>query len=60
MGEAVPLAGTAGGHPANQRRRRAGASDEVWPVREGVPPVIEASTEEPNHDPGPGVIGIDR
>ncbi|WP_203905218.1 hypothetical protein [Virgisporangium aliadipatigenens] len=31
----------------------------LWPVAEGVPPVIE-SRPEPYHDPGPGVIGIDR
>jgi len=31
----------------------------IWPVAEGGPPVIE-SRPEPFHDPGPGVIGIDR
>jgi hypothetical protein len=31
----------------------------IWPVAEGGPPVIE-SQPEPYHDPGPGVIGIDR
>jgi hypothetical protein len=30
-----------------------------WAVDEGVPPVIEPGPE-PRHDPGPGVIGIDR
>ncbi|MFI5908682.1 hypothetical protein [Dactylosporangium sp. NPDC051541] len=46
-----------------RERRRAGRStagtDGVWPVQEGVPPVIEAAPEKP-HDPGPGVVGIDR
>jgi hypothetical protein len=30
-----------------------------WPVAEGVSPLIEPSPERP-HDPGPGVIGLDR
>ncbi|GAA3282151.1 hypothetical protein Dvina_09650 [Dactylosporangium vinaceum] len=50
-------------YEAYRQRRRAGRTegdqDERWPVREGVPPVIEAPPERP-HDPGPGVLGIDR
>ncbi len=33
--------------------------DDPWAVAEGVPPVIYPFPE-PNHDPGPGVIGLDR
>jgi hypothetical protein len=41
------------------RRGRRSESYVEWEVRKGVPPVIEPGPE-PNHDPGPGVIGIDR
>jgi len=34
--------------------------DNPWAVAVGVPPVIEPSPEPQRHDPGPGVIGIDR
>jgi hypothetical protein len=34
--------------------------DDPWAVATGVPPVIEPSPEPRHHDPGPGVIGIDR
>ncbi len=48
------------GMRSDQRRRRPGAEPYVeWEVRKGVPPVIEPGPE-PKHDPGPGVIGIDR
>ncbi len=42
-------------------RRRANPDDqaESWSVPQGVAPVIEAPVTRP-HDPGPGVIGIDR
>jgi hypothetical protein len=44
-----------------RRRSKRTTSDgnELWAVREGVPPVLEAPAE-PSHDPGPGVLGIDR
>ncbi|WP_433057782.1 hypothetical protein [Dactylosporangium sp. CS-033363] len=47
---------------ADRRRARRNESDgnEVWAVREGVPPIIEAPAEPLRHDPGPGVLGIDR
>jgi hypothetical protein len=38
----------------------AGAVDQRWGVLVGVAPVIAANTAEPTHDPGPGVIGLDR
>ncbi|WP_433084754.1 hypothetical protein ACQP1P_08570 [Dactylosporangium sp. CA-052675] len=44
------------------KRRRSRPSvdgDELWGVDEGVPPVLEAPPER-RHDPGPGVVGIDR
>ena len=34
--------------------------DNPWAVAVGVPPVIEPAPEPEHHDPGPGVIGIDR
>jgi hypothetical protein len=34
--------------------------DTIWSVREGVSPVIEPGPEIYQHDPGPGIIGIDR
>jgi hypothetical protein len=34
--------------------------DDPWAVVEGVAPVIEPAPEPKVHDPGPGVIGIDR
>jgi hypothetical protein len=47
--------------PAESRRRgrRERDPNDPWAVDEGVPPVIEPGPE-PRHDPGPGVIGIDR
>jgi hypothetical protein len=42
-------------------RRRTPSDDqnETWPVVEGVAPVLESQPER-RHDPGPGVLGIDR
>jgi hypothetical protein len=40
-------------------RQRASEKYTEWAVRKGVSPVIEPGPE-PTHDPGPGVIGIDR
>ncbi len=60
-----PMAGArpgVGGAPtavgAKGRRRRGLKS--VFEVPEGQPAVIRPSEEPPEHDPGPGVIGIDR
>ncbi|MFI5908691.1 hypothetical protein [Dactylosporangium sp. NPDC051541] len=61
-------AGAAGGYRDRsyeayiERRRSSRSASEtnaVWAVREGVPPVIEPPPEA-HHDPGPGVLGIDR
>ena len=43
----------------SRRRHREFDPDDPWAVDEGVPPVL-APGPEPYHDPGPGVIGIDR
>jgi hypothetical protein len=46
-----------------QRRDRAAAErrnpSDPWQVEDGMPPVITPPEERP-HDPGPGVVGIDR
>ncbi|WP_432987289.1 hypothetical protein [Dactylosporangium sp. CA-233914] len=42
-----------------RRRSKHTEGEELWSVEEGVPPVIDVATERP-HDPGPGVIGMDR
>jgi hypothetical protein len=44
---------------AQRRRSRRSEDDELWPVEEGVAPVLDAVPEH-RHDPGPGVLGIDR
>jgi hypothetical protein len=44
---------------ASQRNRGPGNDRGPWSVRSGVPAVIEPD-EPAEHDPGPGVIGIDR
>ncbi|WP_433056534.1 hypothetical protein [Dactylosporangium sp. CS-033363] len=43
-----------------RRPRRQRDGDELWPVAEGVPPVITPPPPPPPNDPPPGVIGIDR
>jgi hypothetical protein len=42
----------------SQRQQKRDHRD-PWSVPQGVPPVIEAPPEPQDHDPGPGVIGID-
>jgi hypothetical protein len=42
----------------SQRQHKRDSSN-PWAVRRGIPPVIEPPPEPPDHDPGPGVIGID-
>jgi hypothetical protein len=51
--------GGAGARTAADRRRRGSEPYVHWEVRTGVPPVLEPGPE-PDTDPGPGVIGIDR
>ncbi|MEN3304117.1 MAG: hypothetical protein V7603_319 [Micromonosporaceae bacterium] len=48
------------GSPRTQRRERQGEPYMDWPVPDGVPPVLESPPEPQRHEPGPGVIGIDR
>lgn len=43
----------------SRRRHHDFDPSDPWAVDEGVPPVL-APGPEPYHDPGPGVIGIDR
>jgi hypothetical protein len=47
------------GRSPNRTLRRTMPPDTEWPVPRGVSPVLEPGPE-PVHDPGPGVIGIDR
>jgi hypothetical protein len=59
-------AGTSGrslaGRPGHGRRgnRSHTNPDDPWAVAEGGPAVLEPLPEPTEHDPGPGVIGIDR
>jgi hypothetical protein len=53
--------GMGAGRVQDRRGRRTVPPDTEWPVPKGVPPVLEPAPErEIRHDPGPGVIGIDR
>jgi hypothetical protein len=64
-GRPSPTAGRTVPRPAGRaalwysQRRQKRDSKDPWSVRKGVPPVIEAPPEPTDHDPGPGVIGID-
>ena len=51
--------GAGAGARSGQRRVRRSEPYVQWEAPTGVPPVIEPPPERP-HDPGPGVIGIDR
>lgn len=58
---AVPTGG--GGRGAGRRASDGvidGQVDQVWATDEGVAPVIKPETSDVRHDPGPGVIGLDR
>ncbi len=53
--------GVGSGRSPDRRLRRTMPPDTEWPLRPGVPSVLEPPPErEIRHDPGPGVIGIDR
>jgi hypothetical protein len=52
--------GGSGTGGASRRRRSQGVPYAEWVVPKGVPPVLQAPPEPAEHDPGPGVIGIDR
>jgi hypothetical protein len=67
-GFVAPPGGLIGGRPqgrgglagaaASRRRRR--DDEDGWAVASGVPGVLTPDPEPDQHDPGPGVIGIDR
>jgi hypothetical protein len=44
---------------ASQRQQQNATKNDPWAVRKGVPEIV-LPDEPPDHDPGPGVIGIDR
>lgn len=55
------LAGQRGGKGDREREESQGWDpDDPWAVEHGVAPVLEPGSEPTSHDPGPGVIGIDR
>jgi hypothetical protein len=61
-----PPAGLMGGYRdrsfedyAARRRAPQDDRDELWSVSEGVPPLLDAPAVQA-HDPGPGVLGLDR
>ena len=55
------LAGQRGGKGDREREEPQGWDpDDPWAVEHGVAPVLEPGSEPTSHDPGPGVIGIDR
>jgi hypothetical protein len=45
---------------SSQRKRQDHGRNDPWSVPKGVPAVLEPSPEPVDHDPGPGVIGLDR
>jgi hypothetical protein len=51
---------TSGGHASGARRKRDHDPSDPWAVPEGGPAVLEPPIEPIEHDPGPGVIGLDR
>ena len=54
------LAGQRKGRDERERGSQTWDPDDPWSVEHGVPPVLEPAEEPSFHDPGPGVIGIDR
>jgi hypothetical protein len=55
--------GASGGRGADRRNKDGavgGQADHQWETHHGVAPVIGPATAEARHDPGPGVIGLDR
>jgi hypothetical protein len=58
----VPLTGALVPPTQNRRRsaRQRNSEGEPWRMAAGVPGVLMPDLSEPNHDPGKGVIGIDR
>jgi hypothetical protein len=62
VGVAPMPGGTAGGRGSGRRRGGTvdGDADQQWETQEGVAPVIRPDDAQVRHDPGPGVIGLDR
>jgi hypothetical protein len=58
----VGASSLAAGGRANSSGRRRGRPDldDPWAVPQGGPAILEPRAEPEKHDPGPGVIGIDR
>jgi hypothetical protein len=58
----APLTGRAGrgGHRDHPGFSAGGLACQQWETSEGVAPVIAPDTTVVRHDPGPGVLGIDR
>jgi hypothetical protein len=54
-----PMSGGAGGSGGRRRTRRS-VADVTWAMPSGGPAVLIPTSEHTVHDPGPGVIGIDR
>jgi hypothetical protein len=62
-GRQVPLGGRAdrrGRGPDTPGFSSGGLAYQLWETSEGVAPVIAPDTTVVRHDPGPGVLGIDR
>lgn len=58
---AVPTGGGGrGGSRRGSDNTINGHVDQVWATDQGVAPVITPETTDVRHDPGPGVIGLDR
>jgi hypothetical protein len=55
----MPMLGGTGGASGRRRTRRA-VADVTWVMPAGGPAVLIPESEHNLHDPGPGVIGIDR
>jgi hypothetical protein len=56
----LPAGAAAGGPRGGGRAGRQGRADTEWDYAGGVPAIIEPDRRSYGHDPGPGVIGIDR
>ncbi len=54
----MPMAGGPGGPGGRRSRRR--LADVTWAMPAGGPAVLIPASDHDVHDPGPGVIGIDR
>jgi hypothetical protein len=58
---AMPMTGGPGGRGGGRSGRVTdGEADQRWETEEGVVPVISPDTTPVRHDPGPGVIGLNR